>query len=120
MRGTFMAGAALAAVLAGGAAGDVYADDSEPKPTEHVDCMRYDEVLHREARTLDMRVTNACPKALVCTVTWSVRCAHATTDHSQSEVLAAGGDHLWTASAASCNEEWSIDSRWRCDEPARH
>jgi hypothetical protein len=115
MRTTFVAGAALAVlVAAGGATGDVYAEDAQA-----ADCMRYDEVLHHDLRTLDMHVVNACPKALICTVTWTVRCGHATADHSGSQLLAAGGDHVWTATAASCSEEWSIDSRWRCDEPAR-
>jgi hypothetical protein len=114
MRTTFVAGAALTVLFAAsGATRDVYADG-----TETVTCMTYDEVVHHDARTLDMRVANACPKALVCTVTWTVRCARVTTEHSASAMLAAGSDHVWTATAASCTEEWSIDSRWRCDEPA--
>jgi hypothetical protein len=114
MRTTFVVGAALAVTIAaGGATTDVYAEG-----TETVDCMTYDEVLHHDARSLDMRVVNACPKALVCTVTWTVRCAKTTTEHSASELLAAGAGHVWTATAATCSDEWSIDSRWRCDEPA--
>jgi hypothetical protein len=115
--------ALLVALATAGASPDVHADfepaDSpSPSPTDSRECVVYSELSHRESRTLDVRLANTCAKPMTCSVAWTVTCGKAATVTRNGAVLAGAADRSWVASAASCEDDWSIDTSWSC-KPSR-
>ncbi len=118
MRTAPIACAALLVVLAtAGAPPDVHAD-SPPPDAPSGGCVVYSEMSHKESRTLDVRLANTCAKPMACSVAWTVTCGRTTTVTRNGAVLAGSADHAWVASAATCEDDWSIDTSWSC-KPGR-
>jgi hypothetical protein len=118
MHTTPIACAALLVLLAtAGASPDVHAD-IQPADSPSGECVVYSELSHKESRTLDVRLANTCAKAMACSVAWTVTCGKAATVTRNGAVLAGSADHSWVASAASCEDDWSIDTSWSC-KPSR-
>jgi hypothetical protein len=114
MRTIPIACAALLVVLStAGASPDVHAD-SAPSG----ECVVYSELSHKESRTLDVRLANTCSKPMACNVAWTVTCGKAVNVVRNGAVLAGSADHSWIASAATCEDDWSIDTSWSC-RPSR-
>jgi hypothetical protein len=109
--------ALLVALATAGASPDVHADirpADSPSPSDSRECVVYSELSHKESRTLDVRLANTCAKPMACSVAWTVTCGKATTVTRNGAVLAGSADHSWVASAASCEDDWSIDTSWSC------
>jgi hypothetical protein len=118
MRTTPIACAALLVSFASiGASPDVHAG-SEPSDTTSGECVVYSELSHKESRTLDVRLANTCAKAMACSVAWTVTCGKAKAVTREGATLAGSDEHSWVASAASCEDDWSIDTSWSC-KPTR-
>jgi hypothetical protein len=77
-------------------------------------CVVYSEVSHRDSHTLDVHLENTCKKPFACTVDWTVRCGKGTSATHNAARLDGSAEKSWVASAASCDEDWSIDTSWGC------
>jgi hypothetical protein len=102
--------ALLVALATAGASPDVHADSDPPGGG----CVVYSELSHKDSRTLDVRLANTCAKPMTCSVAWTVTCGKAATVTRSGAVLAGSADRSWVASAASCEDDWSIDTSWSC------
>ncbi len=111
--------ALLVALATAGASPDVHADSNPAdSPPSSGECVVYSELSHKESRTLDVRLANTCAKPMACSVAWTVTCGKAKVVTRNGAVLDGSADHSWVASAASCEDDWSIDTSWSC-KPGR-
>lgn len=105
-----VAGAVLFLVASAGA---VHAETEAADPPSG-NCVVYSEVSHSDSRTLDVRLENTCKRAMACNVGWTVTCGKSAKVTRNAAVLGGAADRTWTASAASCDDDWSIDTTWGC------
>src|SRR5271170_2757412 len=105
--------ALLVSLASAGASPDVHAQTA-PTDATSGECVVYSELSHKESRTLDVRLANTCKKAMACSVSWTVKCGKATAVTREGATLAGDDEHAWVASAASCEDDWSIDTSWSC------
>jgi hypothetical protein len=118
MRTMPIACAALLVSLASTGASRFVHADSEPADAASGECVVYSELSHKDSRTLDVHLANTCAKAMACSVAWTVTCGRAKAVTREGATLAGSGERSWVASAASCEDDWSIDTSWSC-RPSR-
>ena len=82
---------------------------------ESTDCVVYSEVSHNDSRSLDVKLASTCKKPMACAVDWTITCGKTSNVTHNAAVLAESAEHAWVASAATCKEDWSISTTWRCD-----
>ena len=73
------------------------------------------EVSHNDSRSLDVKLASTCKKPMACAVDWTITCGKTSNVTHNAAVLAESAEHAWVASAATCKEDWSISTTWRCD-----
>lgn len=83
------------------------------EPAEN--CMVYSEVSHNDSRSLDVKLASTCKKPMACSVDWTITCGKTSNVTHNTAVVGSDAEHDWTASAATCKEDWSISTTWRCD-----
>lgn len=107
----------LVSLASAGASRDLHAE-TQPQDSQSGECVVYSELSHKDSRTLDVRLSNTCAKPMACTLEWTVTCGKARAVTRNGAVLAGSGEQSWTASAASCEDDWAIDTSWSC-RPSR-
>jgi hypothetical protein len=80
-------------------------------------CMEYTEVPHPEQKQHELRLSNSCSKPMSCAVSWTVTCGKKVTSTQKSAAIGASEQASWVASAAGCEDDWSIDASWSCRAP---
>lgn len=78
-------------------------------------CMVYSEVSHNDTRSLDVKLASTCKKPMKCSVDWTITCGKTSNVTHNTAIVGADAEHDWVASAATCKEDWSISTTWRCD-----
>jgi hypothetical protein len=81
-------------------------------------CMEYREVPHPDQKQHELHLSNTCSKPMSCGVSWTVTCGKKVTTTQKAAAIGASGEASWVASAASCDDDWSIDTSWTC-RPSR-
>jgi hypothetical protein len=96
---------------------DVHAEN-EAADTPSDNCVVYSELSHKDSRSLDVHLSNTCAKVMACSVAWTVTCGKAASVTHNAASLAGLAEQSWVASAASCEDDWAIDTSWSC-KPSR-
>jgi hypothetical protein len=107
----------LVSLASAGSSPDVHAE-SQPADSQSGECVVYSELSHKDSRTLDVHLSNTCSKPMACNLEWTVTCGKAKAVTHNGAVLAGAAEQSWVASAADCEDDWSIDTSWRC-KPSR-
>jgi hypothetical protein len=118
MRIVALSSAAAVAFAVAGTSPELHANPSPAGAGADEHCVVYSEVSHDETRSLDVRLANTCAKPMSCNIAWTVTCGKTATVTRRGAVLAGSADQSWVASAASCEDDWSIDTTWGC-RPSR-